>query len=182
VKLKSFDFFSHCVIAKSVPSAAVDVPAGGREPPPRRSPLFAMSTSTERRGRVEILAVTGEVDVHTAPAVGTAISLALGRRPRRLVVDLSLVRFLDCAGLEVLLAGHREAGRYTDLRLVANTRATWRPLQITRLHETLVIHTSRSAAVTAPSKEGNAVRSYPDATIERWEADGGRVYEHTARH
>jgi anti-sigma B factor antagonist len=65
-------------------------------------------------------------------------------------VDLSQVSFLNSAGLEVLVACHRRAGPRTDLRIVASTRSTWRPLQIVRLHETLIIHTSRAAAVAAP--------------------------------
>ncbi|QRP47910.1 hypothetical protein I6J71_08390 [Amycolatopsis sp. FDAARGOS 1241] len=41
-------------------------------------------------------------------------------------------------------------GARTDLHTVATTRATWRPLQIARVHETLVSHASCAAALPAP--------------------------------
>jgi len=109
-----------------------------------------LKLSEELIGRTAILALDGEFDLYTAPEVDRALNLILRRVPRRLVVDLSQVCFLNSAGLEVLLACHRRAAPRTDLRIVATTRSTWRPLQIARLHETLVIHTSRAAAVAAP--------------------------------
>jgi anti-sigma B factor antagonist len=127
----------------------IEIPATDGPPSHRAPPL---TVEVERCGRTLVVAVDGEVDLHTAPAVREAIESALADRPKRLVVDLTLVRFLNSAGLEVLLAAHRLAGSHTDLRVVATTRATWRPLQIARLHEQLVIHTSRSAAIAAPAK------------------------------
>jgi anti-sigma B factor antagonist len=109
-----------------------------------------LKLSEELVGRTAILVLDGEFDLYTAPEVDRALDLILRRAPRRLVVDLSQVSFLNSAGLEVLLACHRRAAPQTDLRIVATTRSTWRPLQIARLHETLVIHTSRAAAVAAP--------------------------------
>ncbi|HEY2056803.1 MAG TPA: STAS domain-containing protein [Amycolatopsis sp.] len=127
------------------PAAAVALPAArGRARPP------TLKITEEWHGRTLVLVLDGDVDLHTAPAVRAALDSALARRPRRLVVDLAAVRFLNCAGLTVLLDGHRSA--HTDLRLVATTRATWRPLQITRAHEHLVIHASRAAAVAAPAR------------------------------
>lgn len=137
------------------PAAAVTVPAPrGRAGPP------TLTVTTEWHGRTLVLVLDGDVDLHTAPAVREALDSALAQEPRRLVVDLSAVRFLNSAGLTVLLDGHRAAPPHTDLRLVATTRAAWRPLQITRVHEHLVIHASRAAAVSAPAREpgGHAQR------------------------
>lgn len=114
------------------------------------SPPAGLKLSEELIGRTAILALDGEFDLYTAPEVDRALDLIVRRAPRRLVVDLSRVGFLNSAGLQVLLACHRRAYPRTDLRLVATTRSTWRPLQIARLHETLVIHTSRAAALAAP--------------------------------
>jgi anti-sigma B factor antagonist len=132
------------------------------EPPMLRTP--PLTVAVEHYGRTLVLAMDGDVDLHTAPAVREAIESTLSLRPRRLVLDLTLVRFLNSAGLEVLLAAHRQAGRHTDLRLVATTRATWRPLQITRLHEQLIIHASRSAAIAAPFGTDHEDRSPPGET------------------
>ncbi|KFU75828.1 anti-anti-sigma factor [Amycolatopsis lurida] len=117
--------------------------------------------TVERLGRTLVLIVDGDLDLHTAPTARQAIESALSHRPRRLVVDLSLVRFLNSAGLEVLLTAHRQAAPHTDLRLVVSTRAVWRPLQLTRLHDHLVIHASRSAAIASPARTGGEDRSPP---------------------
>ncbi|WP_086838027.1 STAS domain-containing protein [Amycolatopsis kentuckyensis] len=114
------------------------------------SPVPGLRLSEELVGRTAVLALEGEFDLFTAPEVGRVLDRILRRCPRRLVVDLSQVSFLNSAGLEVLIACHRQAAPRTDLRIVATTRATWRPIQIARLHETLVVHASRAAAVAAP--------------------------------
>ena len=62
-------------------------------------------------------------------------------------MDLSFVRFLDTAGLAVLIDAHRRAGPGIDVRLVATTRATWRPLRLTRVYERLDVHSSRATAI-----------------------------------
>ncbi len=120
--------------------------------------------TVEQLGRALVLVVDGDLDLHTAPAAREAIEAALSHRPRRLIMDLSLVRFLNSTGLEVLLAAQRQAAPHTDLRLVATTRTVWRPLQITRLHEQLIIHSSRSAAITSPARAGGEDRSPPGKT------------------
>ncbi|WIX82800.1 STAS domain-containing protein [Amycolatopsis carbonis] len=72
--------------------------AGGE--PGRRSIL---NLTVVQSGRTLVLVVEGDVDHHTAPTMSEALESALARRPRRLVVDLSEVWFLNSAGLEVLL-------------------------------------------------------------------------------
>lgn len=57
-----------------------------------------------------VLSVTGEVDIATSGELDQALTDLLHRRsPRRLVVDLAGVGFLDSSGLRVLLNGSREA-------------------------------------------------------------------------
>jgi len=86
-----------------------------------------------------------------------ALEAARNRAPRRIIADLSRVRFLNSAGLAVLIDAHRRSGPGTGLRLVATTRATWRPLRLVQDCERLVIHSSREAAVAASSRpEGGA--------------------------
>jgi anti-sigma B factor antagonist len=116
----------------------------------RRAPSPGLRLWEELIGRTAILALDGEFDSYTAPDVDRVLDLVLRRCPQRLVVDLARVRILGSAGLEVLVACHRRAGPRTDLRVVAATRSTWRALRIARLHETLVIHSSRAAAIAAP--------------------------------
>jgi anti-anti-sigma factor len=121
---------------------------GGREPPGRR--YRGLSITEEWCGPALVVAVGGEVDLGSAPVLRRVLDAARSRAPRRIVVDLSFVRFLDTAGLAVLLDAHRRAGPGTDVRLVATTRAAWRPLRLTRAYERLVVHSSRAAALAAP--------------------------------
>ena len=128
-----------------VPPVVIDFP---RRPPVHR--YQDLTITVERLGGTLILAVDGDVDLCTAPMLHDVLDANLSRAPRRIIVALSLVRFLNAAGLEVLLDAHRRATPGTDLRLVATTRATWRPLQLTRTDERLTVHTSRAAAIAAP--------------------------------
>ena len=138
---------AHCGQSGSiVPSVVIDFP---------RAPVAGhryqdLTITVERLGETLVVAVAGDVDLCTAPMLHDVLDANLSRAPRRIVVDLSLVRFLNAAGLEVLLDAHRRASPGTDVRLVATTRATWRPLRLTRTDERLVVHTSRAAAIAAP--------------------------------
>jgi anti-anti-sigma factor len=139
-----------------VPDSAGERSSGGREPVAH--PYQDLTITVEECGRTVVVAVDGDVDLSTAPVLRHALGAALSRAPWRIVVDLSLVRFLNSAGLEVLLDGHRRAAPDTDLRLVATTRATWRPLQLTGTDEVLAVHGSRAAAMAAPGRPAADVR------------------------
>jgi anti-sigma B factor antagonist len=59
------------------------------------------------------LVVTGDIDVHTGPALRDEVLSAIDSGRRRVIVDLSRVEFMDSTGLGVLVAGlnrAREAG------------------------------------------------------------------------
>lgn len=130
-----------------VPPVVIDFPR------PRRLPVHRyqdLAITVEEFGGTLVVAVDGDVDLCTAPMLHDVLEASLSRTPRRIVVDLSLVRFLNAAGLAVLLDAQRRATPGTDVRLVATTRATWRPLRLTRVDERLVVHTSLAAAIAAP--------------------------------
>jgi anti-anti-sigma factor len=137
-------------------SGPAPIASGDPEPPaPRYQDL---TITVERYGWSLVVAVDGEVDLNTAPLLRHALGTALSQGPRRIVVDLSRVRFLNTAGLAVLLDAHRRAGPGIDLMLVATTRATWRPLRLTGLHERLAVHASKLAAVAAPRRPVTGAR------------------------
>jgi anti-sigma B factor antagonist len=93
------------------------------------------------------LAVSGEVDSSSAPALRTQLDEVLDKGVTDLTVDLTGVTFLDSAGLCVLAAAHRRAVRSgVRLRVVATSRAVIRPMQITGLYELLHVVTSEPGA------------------------------------
>ena len=83
---------------------------------------------------VLVVKVIGELDMATAPQLGTAIT-SLPDGGSRVVIDLTETTFLDSSGLNVLVRCQRElAGRKVDLRIVSPAdRAVHRVFEITNL-------------------------------------------------
>lgn len=101
--------------------------------------------------------MTGELDLATSPRLALVFDLILGRdrteppigqRPRALVVDLSNVRLLSAAGLNVLYAAHQLAAEVgVRLRVVTGSNATAaaRVLRLTGLGSVLDVYSSLPA-------------------------------------
>lgn len=64
-----------------------------------------MHLSTRTAGDFEIVEVTGEIDVYTAPRLREAIVELVDSGHRQLIVDVERVEFLDSTGLGVLVGG-----------------------------------------------------------------------------
>jgi anti-sigma B factor antagonist len=71
-------------------------------------------------GDVHVVSVAGELDLHTAGDLHTALDSALAREPRRVVVDLGGVTFLDSTALGALVTAAKRA-RATGARTVVVT-------------------------------------------------------------
>ncbi len=86
-----------------------------------------------------VLTVAGEIDLLTADRLSEALWAAVARHAL-VVVDLTAVKFLSSSGLAALALAHRgaaKAGR--ALRLVASSRVTLRPIQITGLADQIAV-------------------------------------------
>jgi anti-sigma B factor antagonist len=71
-----------------------------------------------------IVAVSGDVDVCTEAPLRQALLRIIRERGARLMVDVSGVSFMDCAGLRALLATRRRAElRGGFMRLIATSPA-----------------------------------------------------------
>ena len=69
-----------------------------------------VSVSSDRQGGLATVAVSGDVDLSTAPAVEQAVATAVaGEGVTAVEVDLSGVGFLDSSGIALLLKGRRAA-------------------------------------------------------------------------
>jgi anti-sigma B factor antagonist len=102
-----------------------------------------------------VVVAAGEIDVANAGELRSALVEAVGRASR-VVVDLSHVTFLDCAGLSALAMGLRTARRRGGvLRLVAepNTPVT-RLLVLTGLDRVFDVHASFALASGPAAAEG----------------------------
>jgi anti-sigma B factor antagonist len=94
-----------------------------------------------------VLAVSGELDVASAPMLRAQIKFALGGRPARLVLDLAGLRFCDAAGLSALVMARKAATRDgASLALAAVPRPVTRLLKITGMNRMLDLYPSVAAA------------------------------------
>jgi anti-sigma B factor antagonist len=119
------------------------VPAGTGEPSEEPS----VSTAVEWHGRAVVLAVSGEIDMVTAPRFEEALTSVLRERPEVVVVDLAQVSFFASAGLTALVAAYRQADERTEIGVVATGTATARPLQVTALDRKIPVFASREEAL-----------------------------------
>ena len=117
--------------------ADVSAPSDNGEAP--FDDVITLSTSTDSEGTVTVT-VVGEVDTFTAPVLRASLDTQLEQQPSELVIDLCGVQFLGSAGLAVLVETQKSArSRDVGLRLVANTRAVTRPLEVTGLIDLFTI-------------------------------------------
>ncbi|MEV6246645.1 STAS domain-containing protein [Streptomyces sp. NPDC051742] len=118
----------------------------------------ATASGSTAEGRTVITA-RGELDIDTGPALRDEIAEALERN-HGVVVDLSGVEFMDCAGLGALIAALHVAERHGHaLTLRSPNRQVTRLLRLTGAHERLPVEpSSRSGAPTAGGRTGGRHR------------------------
>lgn len=112
-------------------------------------PDFRLSESPVDE-RTHVVEPRGEVDVLTAPQLGRRLLSLTDEGKTKLVVDLSLVTFIDSTGIGVLLNALRQLTRREGrLVLVCPSERTLKPFQITGLMNHLRIVGSREEALGA---------------------------------
>lgn len=97
-----------------------------------------------------VVSVTGEVDVHSAPALHEGLEAQIARDLRAVVVDLTAVAFLDSTGLGALVAGRSAAGdRGVALPVVCNSDRILKLFTITGLDGVFQLFDDVDSAVAA---------------------------------
>ena len=93
-----------------------------------------------------VVTVNGELDIASAPALREGLMAIMRRHGTRLALDLDGVTFMDCAGINALLAAHRHA-RLNDgwARVVRASHRVRKVLMITGLHQELVAARAETA-------------------------------------
>lgn len=111
-----------------------------------------VSVSRTAGGDVPVVAVSGEVDVYSAPALKDNLTELLQSGVTSVIVDLGNVAFLDSTGLGALVearAATSEAGG--SLALVCNHERILKLFTITGLDGVFAIHPTVDDAVQALS-------------------------------
>jgi len=96
-----------------------------------------------------VLLVAGEIDISNAEAFRDHLQALVAGPSPAVIVDLSLVTFMDSAGLGVLIGAlrgiHRAGG---TLRVVGNGAHLVDLFAVTGVHKLLPLHPSVAAAAT----------------------------------
>jgi anti-sigma B factor antagonist len=115
--------------------------------------LFALDVSS--RGDWTVLAVTGELELGTAPRLRQAVVSLVGEGRADIVLDLAGVDFIDSIGLGVIVSALKRVRSRDGQLLVAGAVPRVRSLfELTRLDEIIELHDSVDAALGAPPAVG----------------------------
>lgn len=105
------------------------------------------SVTVASHGRWEVLAVTGEIDMATAPRFRQRLLAVISAGTQNVVIDLSGVDFIDSTGLGVLMgAAKRVRSTGGDIRMVTTGSRLADLVQLTRLDRVLDVFDSVAAA------------------------------------
>ncbi len=97
-----------------------------------------------------VIAVTGEIDLFTAPEFKQRMSALIDAGRSRLVVDLSETTFIDSSSLGVLIGAHRRLKlRGGALLVVSDTEAITKTFKITGLDGVFTLTSSVDEALSA---------------------------------
>jgi anti-sigma B factor antagonist len=110
-----------------------------------------------RIGRgVHVVALGGEIDLHTAPRLDEELFGVIGDGAERVLVDLAGTTFVDSTVLGILLRAHRRlddaGGR---LVIVCDDPRILRVLELTGLDRTLAVEPSLTETVAGLSVDGD---------------------------
>jgi anti-sigma B factor antagonist len=115
---------------------------------------FDFSLREERAPGAHVIAVSGEVDIFTAPELKRAIGAAIDSGARAIVVDLSDTRFLDSTALGVLIGAVKRLRLVDGRMVIVNTEpSTAKTFEITGLDQIFEIVADRDAALTTVAED-----------------------------
>lgn len=114
-----------------------------------------LKLESHHRGTTIVVVVAGEIDLLVADRLRELLTEQVSAHPEVLVIDLEEVQFFGSTGLTTLALIQRTAREEgVDLRVVATSRATLRPLQITGMADEFAIYASRRDALAGCSSDG----------------------------
>src|ERR1700742_498130 len=115
---------------------------------------MAVAGVTENQGHM-MVALEGEIDLEHAGNVRRTLLDTL-KKGGNVLVDLSLVSYIDSSGIASLVEGLQVARRQKlELSLVAVSPRVRRVLELARLDKVFLIHADIAAAVAISRSSGN---------------------------
>jgi anti-anti-sigma factor len=106
-----------------------------------------LTWAVKDRDGLVIVVVGGELDIHSAPGLGEALAPAADAG-RHLILDVSGLRFCDCAGLSLFLRTQERArAAGGSLHLAAPTGSMRRLITVARMSDVLTVTASVADAI-----------------------------------
>jgi anti-sigma B factor antagonist len=97
-----------------------------------------------------VVAVSGEIDIFTAPEFKERINGAIDAGRDHVIVDLTATTFIDSSSLGVLISAHRRLGNRDGRLIIAcDVPAVLNTFKITGLNAVLEVVRDREAALAA---------------------------------
>jgi anti-sigma B factor antagonist len=110
---------------------------------------FSVKTDQVQTG-VHVIALTGEVDLYTAPEFKQELLRVIGEGAKQVIVDFTATTFIDSTTLGVLVGGVKrlrpEGGQ---LALICSDRNITKIFEITGLDRVFTIYRTRDEALAA---------------------------------
>ncbi|MGN7247988.1 STAS domain-containing protein [Janibacter anophelis] len=109
-----------------------------------------ISVTTSTTGEVNIVHVSGEIDVTSAAVLRDALEALIADGRRRLTLDLGEVTFMDSTGLGIVVGRLKKLTRHGGvLTVAADHERVLRVFTITGLDQLIDIHPTLEGAVRA---------------------------------
>jgi stage II sporulation protein AA (anti-sigma F factor antagonist) len=114
--------------------------------PGLETPLFSVAVSDAGGGRA-VVAVSGELDITTAPQLVDAVAVLSPPATTAVAIDLSALTFIDSSGINALRTAVRAAGSRGAGAIVASpSPRVLRVLELVRIAEIVPLESSLEAA------------------------------------
>lgn len=107
-----------------------------------------VSVTSRANGDRTVVAVTGEIDVYTAPVLREELASLIDSEHTDILVNLTGVRFMDSTGLGVLVGALKKVRTLGgDLQLVIDQEKILKVFRITALTQVFSIHATVDEAL-----------------------------------
>jgi anti-sigma B factor antagonist len=103
----------------------------------------------EQLDGIHVLRVGGELDLHAAPQVRSALDELIEKGARSIVLDLSETSFIDSTALGAIVGAHKQLQPDGGLQVVCTNEHVLRIFGYAGLDAILSIHDDRDAALAA---------------------------------
>ena len=108
------------------------------------------TVSKLHQDRPNVLSLEGEIDLHVSPDIAAALRKMIGRKSKKVVVDLSRVTYIDSSGLAALIEGMQKVEEYGGAFALVGLQETVRTIfEIARLDQVFRIFSDVDSALAA---------------------------------